>query len=98
MWIQYRYHVYKKDIQIGKKFFVCPSTPVVVFMLPMLLWRTLLSLLTIVPGTVGFAAWLKCDRRLEEDEVRLVHVIYIYIAFYYCIAKNTSLSFLTATT
>lgn len=46
-------------------------------MLPMLLWRTLLSLLTIVPGTVGFAAWLKCDRRLEEDEVRLVHVIYI---------------------
>ena len=74
------------------------SIPVVVFMKQ----RTLLSLLTIVPGTVGFAAWLKCDRRLEEDEVRLVHVIYLICilpcsTIPYCIAKNT-FCFLIATT
>ena len=82
------------------KFFVSSiQTPVVVFMLPMLLWRTLLSLLTIVPGTVGFAAWLKCDRRLEEDEVRLVHVIYLICILPYLIAlQKTHLCFLIATT
>ena len=35
-------------------------------------WRLLLliSLLNIIP-VMGFAAWLKCDRLLEEDEVRM---------------------------
>lgn len=34
-----------------------------------MLWRILLCLLNLIPTSFGFAAWLKCNRRLEEDEI-----------------------------